>query len=181
MQASKVNGLDVEALQETCNLLKDKPELGKSQFRVSNQWKSGGHNQISIRGFYAAGEEQSHQRALNFDADEPPAFLGTDQGANPVEYLLTALSSCMTSSIIYHAAARGYQIDSLESDFEGDLDVRGFLSVAPDVPKGYQKIRATFRIKTDASEEEIAELYHFSPVYSMVSPTVPIEVNIVKV
>ena len=87
----------------------------------------------------------------------------------------------MTTSIVYHASADGYSIDSLESDFEGDLDLRGFLSISDDIPKGYQVIRVTFRIKTDASVEEIAKYYTFSPVYSMISKAVPIEVNIKKV
>ncbi len=175
-----VNGLDVAALKATCDLLEKEPEMGKSQFRISNQWKSGGNNRINVQGFYVAGKEQSHKSSLSYEADEPPALLGTDNGANPVEYLLAALSSCMTSSIVYHAAARGCHIESLESDFEGDLDLRGFLAVSTDVSKGYQKIRATFRVKTDASEDEIAQFYHYSPVYSMISPTVSIEVKIVK-
>ena len=71
-------------------------------------------------------------------------------------------------------------IESLESDFKGNLDLRGFLDLGKNVEKGYQKIEATFRVKTDASNEEISALYQFSPVYSMVSKSVPIEVKIVK-
>jgi len=176
-----VNGLDVEALKDTCDLLTKEPDLGKAQFRIGNRWKTGGNNKVSVKGFFAAGEEQAHKSSLDFEADEPPALLGTDAGANPVEYLLTALSSCMTTSIVYHAAARGFHIESLESEFEGDLDIRGFLNLSEKVPKGYQQIRAVFKVNTDATEEEIAQLYQFSPVYSMVSASVPIEVKVIKV
>ncbi|GAB4192336.1 MAG: OsmC family protein [Simkaniaceae bacterium] len=180
-RTQKVNGVDIQALKDTCALLRQNPEMGQSKFRITNHWKDGGNNQAAVKEFYAAGEEQNHGTSFSFEADEPPVLLGGDQGASPVEYLLAALSSCMTTSIVYHAATRGYRIESLESEFEGDLDLRGFLQVSEDVPKGYQKIRATFKVKTDATEEEIAELYQFSPVYSMVSKSVPIEVKIVKI
>src|SRR5262245_39118624 len=140
-----VNGIDMEAFKETCDLLNKKPELGKAFFRVSDRWKSGGNNAIAVQGFYVAGEEQKHGSSLHFEADEPQALLGSDKGANPVEYLLTALSSCMTTSIVYHAAAKGYKIESLESNFEGELDLRGFLGLSKEVPKGYKKIKATFK------------------------------------
>jgi len=181
-KVGNVNGVDVKALGETCDLIKENPELAKTQFRAKNTWVNGGHNKISIQGYYAAGEEQQNRKTpFEFDADEPPPLLGKDVGANPVEYLLTALSGCMTTSIVYHAAARGIQIDALESDFRGDLDIQGFLGLSKSVPKGYKKIDVTFRVKTDASVEDIEELYTFSPVYSMVSKAVPIDVKIVKV
>src|SRR5262245_9554039 len=125
----KINGLDIKALNETCNLIKKQPELAKTQFRAHNKWIEGGHNQSSIQSYYAAGQENSRKQPFVCEADEPPALLGKDAGANPVEHLLTALSSCMTTSIVYHTAARGYQIEAMESDFKGDLDLQGFLGL----------------------------------------------------
>lgn len=180
--AHEMNGVDNDALKKNCELMKQDPKLAKSQFRAKNKWVNGGHNTISIKGYYAAGaEQQTRKSAFEFNADEPPVLLGHDKGANPVEYVLVALSSCMTTSIVYHASARGFKIDSLESEFKGDVDVRGFLGLSKNVPKGYQKIEATFKIKTDASETDISEFYEFSPVYSMLSASVPITVKIVKV
>jgi uncharacterized OsmC-like protein len=40
-----------------------------------------------------------------FYLDEPPVLLGKNQGANPLEYLLLALSGCLTTSLIAHASA----------------------------------------------------------------------------
>lgn len=172
-----VNGVDQTALQETCDLIKKKPELAKAEFRVHNSWIDGGHNQVSVQGYYAAGEEQkTREEPFLFEADEPPALLGGDSGANPVEYLLSALSSCMTTAIVYHAAARGFEIKKLESEFKGELDLQGFLGLNPSVPKGYKKIYAVFKVKTDAPKNVIEECYQFSPVYSMLSKAVPIDV-----
>lgn len=174
------NGVDVEALQETVEQIKNNPKLAKSQFRVTNTWDSGGHNQCSIGGYFTAGEECRHKGNFSFDADEPKELLGTDTGANPVEYLLTALSGCMTTTIAYHAAAKGIEIESMRSEFQGDLDLQGFLNLSDSVPKGYQNIDVVFYVKTDASVEDLKSLYQFSPVYSMVSQSVPVNVTFVK-
>ena len=175
----KLNGINRKALKETCELIKKQPELAKTEFRASNSWIDGGHNQVIIQNYYAAGQEQrTRHKPFIFDADEPPALLGEDSAANPVEYLLTALSSCMTTSIVYHTAVKGYRIDHLHSEFKGDLDLQGFLGLNPSVPKGYQKIHAIFKVKTDAPKQVIEEAYHFSPVYSMLSKGVPIDIDI---
>ncbi len=99
--------------------------------------------------------------------DEPPILAGNDEGANPVEHLLHALASCVTTSMVAHAAVRGIQIEELESELEGDIDLRGFLGLAADVPKGYTNIRVKFKVKTDADNiEKLKKLAEFSPVYN---------------
>ena len=45
-----------------------------------------------------------------FDVDEPPVLLGQNLAANAGEYALAALASCLTGTIVYHAAARGIVI-----------------------------------------------------------------------
>ena len=112
------------------------------------------------------------------DADEPPVLLGNDAGANLVESVLHGLAACMTTSMVYHAAARGIVIEAISSSLEGDLDQRGFLGVSEDVRKGYQKIRMTIRVKTDVTAETLRELVAFSPVYDIVSNSVPVELAI---
>jgi uncharacterized OsmC-like protein len=118
---------------------------------------------------------------INESADEPEVLLGTDRAANPVEHLLHALASCVTTSMVYHAAARGIAIEQVESSLEGDLDLRGFLGLAPGVRKGYQQIRLTLRIKaavTDGEFQELASLGpNFSPVFDSINMGVPILVS----
>lgn len=86
----------------------------------------------------------------------------------------------MTTTIAYHAAAKGISIESMRSDFQGELDIQGFLNLSNQVPKGYQNIDVVFYVKTDASIEEFKSIYQFSPVYSMVSQSVPFNVSFVK-
>jgi uncharacterized OsmC-like protein len=118
---------------------------------------------------------------LTLEADEPDVLLGTDVGANPVEHLLHALAACVTTSLVYHAAARGIVIKQVESSLEGDLDLRGFLGLAPDVRKGYQQIRLKLRIKADTTEQQLRDVAalgpNFSPVFDSITQGVPISVS----
>lgn len=174
-----VNGVNVTALAEKLAAVADQPALGRFQFRARNRWIGGSRNQSTIKEFYGAGQEDSTRKeSYVFDADEPPVLLGEDKGANPVEYLLHALASCMTTTMVYHAASRGVEIDAVESSFEGDIDIRGFTGLSADVPKGYQKIRVAFRVKTRGDKGLLADLTRMSPVYNSVRGSVPIDVTV---
>jgi uncharacterized OsmC-like protein len=164
-----INGVDVEALGEKAEALRNDPGLGKARFRITNRWLGCGHNRSTVAGFRALRQEIPHERTFELEADEPPVLLGTDEGANPVEHLLHALAACLTSTLAYHAAANGIHIEEIESTLEGDLDLRGFMGLADDVRKGYENISVTFRVKTDASPEKLKALAQFSPVFDVVS------------
>ncbi|HET7238660.1 MAG TPA: OsmC family protein, partial [Terrimicrobiaceae bacterium] len=148
-----VNGVNVSKLFETIELIKGNPEISKFRFRAANKWVEGTHNRGTVKDFYGALQEDDTRKALVFEIDEPPVLLGNNYGANPVEYLLIGLSGCLTTSMIAHAAARGIQIRSVESRYEGDLDVQGFLGLSESIPVGYREIRVTFKIDADISEQ----------------------------
>ena len=61
------------------------------------------------------------------DKDEPPILLGENHGPNPAECTLAALNGCLTTTLIYHAAAQGVKIDEVESILAGDIDIQGLL------------------------------------------------------
>jgi uncharacterized OsmC-like protein len=172
-----VNGVNVTGIFETIDAVKADTELAKFQFRASNTWIDGGHNRSTIKGFYGCrAEDETRSEPFVLDADEPSVLLGQDRGANPVEFVLHALASCLTTSMVYHAASRGIVIEAVDSTLEGDLDLRGFLGISNTVRKGYQRIRVRMRVKTDASPQKLRELAQFSPVYDVVSNSVPVEV-----
>jgi len=174
-----VNGVDVTALGETLAAVAANPELGRFQFRNANRWIGGSRNRSTIKGFYGAGQEDSTRtEPYVFDADEPPVLLGEDKGANPVEYLLHALAGCMTTTMVYHAASQGIEIEALESSIEGDIDIRGFTGLSADVPKGYGEIRVNFRARTNGDSETLADLTRMSPVFNTVCGSVPVVVNV---
>jgi uncharacterized OsmC-like protein len=178
-----INGVNVDQLLGTINAIKEQPGLAKFKFRASNQWINGGRNRTTIKDFYGAGQEDtSRASAFTLEADEPAVLLGTDQGANPVEFVLHALAGCLTTSLVYHAAAQGIKIEAVESRFEGELDLHGFLGLSDRVRNGYENIQVTFKIKADAPEEKLRELCELaqqrSPVFDIVSHPVPVSVRL---
>ena len=135
-----------------------------------------------FKDFYGAGEEDDTREAMVFHMDEPPVLWGTNQGANPVEYLLAALSGCLTTTMIAHGSARGIQIKAVESRYEGDIDVRGLLGISEDVKVGYQNIRVYFKIDADipeAQKEELVKLAQkHSPVFNTIFNQTPVSVQL---
>jgi uncharacterized OsmC-like protein len=175
-QPATMNGVDVTALFDTIKAVKADTALARFQFRAVNRWIDGGHNRSTIQSFYGCKAEDTTRTApFLLDNDEPPVLLGNDAGANPVEYILHALAGCLTTTMVYHAAARGIAIAAVESALEGDLDLRGFLGLSNEVRKGYHAIRVTMRVQSDATPRMLRELAQFSPVYEMVSRAVPVE------
>jgi uncharacterized OsmC-like protein len=177
------NGVDTEKLFATLDLIKLQPELAKFQFRATNRWIGGAHNRSSIKDFYAAGgEDTSRGEEFQIDAGEPSILLGTDTGANPAEYLLHALAACLTTSIVYIAAARKVELTSVESTLTGDMDVRGALGVDEEPRNGFERISVSFRVTGNAPVEKLREVVERakarSAVYDMVTNGVPVAVEV---
>jgi uncharacterized OsmC-like protein len=177
------NGVDTEKMFATLDLIKAQPELARFQFRATNHWIEGAHNRSTIKGFYAAGgEDVTRDEAFEIDAGEPAILLGSDTGANPAEYLLHALAACLTTSIVYVAAARKVQLTSVESTLTGDMDVRGALGVDEKPRNGFERIRVSFRVTGHAPEEKLREVVerarNRSAVYDMVTNGVHVVVDV---
>lgn len=177
-----VNGLNVDQLVQTIELVKETPELAFFKFRAQNTWIEGTHNRALVKDFYGALREEDDREERRFEIDEPQVLCGEDLGANPVEYLLVALSGCLTTSLIAHAAVKGIEITRLSSRYEGDLDLRGFLGISEDVPVGFQTIRVFFTIEADISEAEKVELIKmaqkYSPVFNTIAKATPVSVHL---
>jgi len=178
---SVINGVDREKLLGTVDLIKGAPALAKFKFKIGNQWQDGGHNRSTIHTFFGAGTDFEHAVDFELDADEPAILLGQDQGPNAGEYLLHALAACVTTAMVYHAAARGIAIEEVESSIEGDIDLRGFLGIDPNVRIGFQEIRMNFRIKADVPDEQLQELsligQQYSAVLDSITRGVPVKVT----
>lgn len=177
-----LNGVDVTQLFEAIELIRGNAEIAKFKFRNSNKWITGGLNRSTISGYYGALEERTRKNPFVVDNDEPPVLLGEDRGPNPVEQVLHGLAGCITTTLVYHAAAKGIRIDEMETSFEGDLDLRGFLGLPGRTRNGYEEIRVRVRVKADATREQIEELVRLaerrSPVFDIVSNPVPVKVTV---
>ena len=179
-----VNGVNVDALFETIDAIKDAPVIAEFKFRAKGKWINGGHSHMTITDFYGTQKDHPHEKPFELDADEPPLLLGEDKGPNPVEYALTGLAGCLTATMIYHSAAKGIEIKGVESRLEGDLNLRGFLGLSDEVKVGYENIRVFFKIDADVSDEEKEELIRmaqkYSPMFNTISNPTPVSVKLDK-
>jgi uncharacterized OsmC-like protein len=183
-QKKKVNGIDVDQLFKTIEQIKGKPEIARFKFRATNKWVEGTHNRAIVKDFYGVCQEDNSREPMVFEIDEPPVLLGKNLGTNPVEYLLVALSGCLTTSLIAHASAKGIKIKGVESRYEGDLDLRGFLGLSEDVKVSYESIRVYFKIDANISDEKKKKLIRmaqkYSPVFNSIASPVPVSVRLDK-
>ncbi len=100
-----------------------------------------------------------------------PATGGTGLDACSGNMLLEALIACAGVTLSAVATALGITIQSGTVTAEGDLDFRGTLGVAGDVPVGFQRIRLGFALETSASERELATLLRLTERYCVVYQT----------
>ncbi|MBK6427344.1 MAG: OsmC family protein [Blastocatellia bacterium] len=179
VSAEPINGVEVSRLFETIDAIKSTPTLAEFTFRLDNEWIDGGRNQSTINTFYGAGQEHTDRtEPFVLGADEPPVLLGRDSAPNPVEYLLHALAACVTTSMVYHAAAKGIRIEEVRSRVEGDVDLHGFLGLDANVPRGYKNIRIVFQIKADVPMDQLEEVVMLGPGFSPVFDTITRAVNV---
>lgn len=173
-----INGVDRQALFAAIEAMTADAELAQFNFRISNEWVDGGLNRSTVTDFYGVKADTPHLQPFVIYNDEPPVLLSGDKGPNPVENLLHALAGCLTTSIVYHAAARGVALKGVRTRFEGDLDLRGLLGITDACRNGYRSITVTFELDGDLSLEQKRELMamgpRFSPVFDVVSNGTPV-------
>lgn len=121
-------------------------------------------------------------RDFEFVVDEPSSLGGTDDGPNPVEYLLGAWAGCL--NVVAHTVGeeRGIDLESVAIAIEGDLDPRKFLGVDENVRAGYQEIDVRIEVESDADEDALealgAEIEERCPVGDNISNPTPTDVAI---
>lgn len=90
--------------------------------------------------------------------DEPPALGGADAGASPVEHALIALASCHAIAYRVWATKLGIALDDVAVTAEGDVDLRGFLGLDPEVRPGFTTVRVAVTPKGPDSPARYREL-----------------------
>jgi uncharacterized OsmC-like protein len=175
------NGVDTATLFATLDAVKGDTDLAKFQFRATNRWLNGTHNQSTIHGFHGAKQEMTHRQPFTFDADHPPVLVGTDNGPTPVEYLLHALAACLTAGIANIAAARGITLTEVSSTVEGDIDLLGILGLSDEVRNGYEQIKVSFNVRGDDPEKlrtVVEQSRRRSAVFDVLTNGVPVSIQV---
>ena len=113
------NGVDIATLFATLDAVKGNPEIAKFQFRATNNWISGTHNQSTIHGFFGAMQEMNTACRSPTTPTTRPCSSARTTPRRPVEFLLHALAACLTAGIANIAAARGVNAHRSRVDRRG--------------------------------------------------------------
>ena len=100
-----------------------------------------------------------------------PAAGGDGKGACSGDMLLAALIACAGVTLGAVATALGIELRDAKIDAEGDVDFRGTLGVDKTASVGFDTIRLTFAIRSNASEEQLATLQKLTERYCVVYQT----------
>ena len=154
--------MDSEALRALQSPLKDRYRQAPDTARIT----------LSAEGRIGEGVtcKVDTGRAL-VEAGLHPATGGTGTSACSGDMLLEALVACAGVTLNAVATALGVKLNDAKVRAEGDLDFRGTLGVAKDVPVGFQHIRLQFELETDATEDEVATLLRLTERYCVVYQT----------
>ena len=181
-QQKELNGWNLEQFQSVISMVKEKPEAGRLSFQTRTKWDEGFG--VDGRTEKIGMLDQIIPRRFTLRGDHPPELLGKNTGATAVETLLAALGSCIAGTYAAQATARGIKIDDLEVTLDGEIDLQGFLQLAP-VRAGLSDAKVKIRVKSDANESELREIgqiiHKASPVTDSVSNPVKIDISTERV
>ncbi len=167
-----VNGLDLQQVQGMIDAVKKQPQMAQGRMFAKTVWKNGFNNEASIKDFVLGGMMNTTSRKSPFivAGDHPPELLGTNKGAASVEVLLAALGHCISNGFAMYGAAMGIAVESVTVDIEGDMDMQGMLMLPEPgkVRPGFQEIRATYHVKSNASRDQLEKLAKMSEDFSPV-------------
>lgn len=109
-------------------------------------------------------------RAL-VDAGLHPATGGSGSAACSGDMLLQALVACAGVTLGAVATSLGIEVRGGTLVAEGDLDFRGTLGVAKDAPVGFEQIRLSISLETEATSAQREQLLALTKRYCVVYQT----------
>ena len=107
-----------------------------------------------------------------------PATGGDGNAACSGDMLLESLVAC--AGVTLRAVATAMEIDMRDGAItaEGDLDFRGTLGLAKDAPVGFDALRLSFDLNTDATDEQVETLLRLTRRYCVIYQTLDRAVKI---
>ena len=88
------------------------------------------------------------------------------------DLLLGALAACAQVTCQMVAEAMGIEVERIEVEVEGDLDLAGTLGVSKDVPVGFERIRTRFDVAAPgATDEQLDSLRRKTEQYCVIFQT----------
>jgi len=153
----------------------DKDELRAAQAPLKDRYRrEPGAAFITLRAQGKMGDGVTCSIATGkalVEAGLHPATGGTGVSACSGDMLLEALVACAGVTLAAVSTSTGIRVEDATITAEGDLDFRGTLGVAKDVPVGFQNIRLKFALRSGASREELDKLIGLTQRYCVVLQT----------
>ncbi|HXJ98460.1 MAG TPA: OsmC family protein [Gelidibacter sp.] len=123
-------------------------------------------------------------RQFRLVVDEPETLGGTDENANPVEYILAGLAGCI--NVVGHLVAKelGFSIKKLHVEVSGNINPDRLFGVSNDERAGFKAIDLKLIPETDASIETLAKWLRIvqdrCPVKDNLTNSTPVKVSVEK-
>jgi uncharacterized OsmC-like protein len=181
IESTTLNGINTTALRGAIDAIAENPAKGQTHWNVSTHWKGGTRSDTRVTSSSLGGERILKDFTIR--VDEPLELCGTNQYANPQEYLLAALNACMIVGYTACCALEGIELEELRIDTEGDIDLRGFLRIDPTVKNGYDQLRYTVHVKGSGTPEQFENIHRTvmatSPNYFNVANAIALKSRLV--
>jgi uncharacterized OsmC-like protein len=152
-----INGLDTDAIRASIEAMRQDATQANTLWNVATTWRGGTRSDTRVS--HAILGETQIDRDFTIKIDEPQELCGTDQFANPQEYLLAALNACMTVGYVLNCSLQGIQLEELRIETEGNIDLRGVFGLDESIPAGYESLRYTVHIKGSGAPEDFQKIH----------------------
>ena len=178
------NGVDTATMFATLDAIKAQPEIAQVPLPGPQPVARRRAQPLDDQGLLRRLRRGHHpHRGLHAGRGRARDPAGHRRGPNPAEYLLHALAACVTTSLVYSAAARKVKLTMVESTLEGDLNVEGAMGTnTVDFRNGFERIRMSIRIAGDAPAEKLREVVQRgtdrSVVFDSITKGVPVSVDV---
>ena len=159
---------ELKALQKPLKAqYRESPESARKTLSVTGQVDVGS---LTCRLNTAAGP---------VDSGLHPAAGGTGDEACSGDMLLEALIACAGVTFSAVATTMSIPIESASITAEGVIDFNGTLGVSKDVPIGFESIKLTFDVQSEAPRHQIERLVEMAERYCVILQTLktPLEIE----
>jgi uncharacterized OsmC-like protein len=150
---------------------------GQTRWKVTSRWQGGTRTDHVVDGFDIGGQKVDRQ--FQIQIDEPCELCGTNQFANPQEYLLAATNACMMVGYATVAAVMGVKLTKLELEISRRHRPPRLPGHRPQRPPGYERLALHGADAGDGTQEQFEKMHEVvqrtSPNYYNISN--PIELT----
>lgn len=169
----ELNGVDLETLTEQMAEVDRDPErrdeLAEYTRSCRVRWLNSFHSQAYTRDVPPN------------EFDEPEWLGGTNQAMAASEAVLGAIGGCIATGFAANASVRDVEINELEVDVEGEVDLPSFFGLRDGNP-GHEEMSVTIYADCDADDDLLEEIAYravdLSPVVNTVRNPVDLEYEV---